>query len=85
MTEAEIIERLRRLFPAIGDDAAVELVKQIARMASDPRSNRPFRPVKINHISIVKAGSTEAAPKAAKPAPKKPATAAPKTPPGNNP
>src|SRR5438874_1518037 len=55
------------------DDAAVELVKQIARMASDPRSNRPFRPVKINHISIVKAGSTEAAPKAAKPAPKKPA------------
>ena len=67
------------------DDASVELVKQIARMASDPRSNRPFRPVKINHISIVKAGSTEAAPKAAKPAPKKPATAAPKTPPGNNP
>src|SRR5580765_2242131 len=35
------------------DDASVELVKQIARMASDPRTNMPFRPVKINHISIV--------------------------------
>lgn len=67
------------------DDASVELVKQIARMASDPRNNMPFRPVKINHITIVKAGGAEPAPKAAKPAPKKPATAAPKTPPGNLP
>jgi len=63
------------------DDAAVALVKQIARMASDPRSNRPFRPVTINHITIVKAGGEAAAPKAA---PKKPATAS-KTPPGNTP
>ena len=63
------------------DDAAVALVKQIARMASDPRSNRPFRPVTINHITIVKAGGEAAAPKAA---PKKPATAS-KTPPGNIP
>ena len=55
------------------DDAAVELVKQIARMPSDPRDNRPLRPVKINHISIVKAGSSApAAP--AKPAAKKPAS-----------
>jgi peptidyl-prolyl cis-trans isomerase A (cyclophilin A) len=67
------------------DDASVELVKQIARMASDPRNNMPFRPVKINHITIVKAGSAEPATKTAKPAPKKPATAAPKTPPGNAP
>ena len=67
------------------DDASVELVKQIARMASDPRNNMPFRPVKISHITIVKAGATAAEPKAAKPAPKKPATAAPKTPPGNMP
>ena len=57
------------------DDAAVELVKQIARMASDPRDNRPFRPVKITHITIVKAGS--ATTPAKKPA--RPATA-PKTP-----
>src|SRR5690348_17587924 len=63
------------------DDAAVALVKQLARMASDPRSNRPFRPVTINHITIVKAGGEAAAPKAA---PKKPATAS-KTPPGNTP
>lgn len=63
------------------DDASVELVKQIARMASDPRNNRPFRPVKINHITIVKAGGEGAAPKSA---PKKPATE-PKTPPGNSP
>jgi peptidyl-prolyl cis-trans isomerase A (cyclophilin A) len=66
------------------DDASVELVKQIARMASDPRDNRPFRPVKINHITIVKAGSDTPTSKATKPAPKKPATA-PKTPPGNTP
>jgi peptidyl-prolyl cis-trans isomerase A (cyclophilin A) len=38
------------------DDATVELVKQIARMASDPSNNRPFRPVKITHITIVKGG-----------------------------
>jgi peptidyl-prolyl cis-trans isomerase A (cyclophilin A) len=63
------------------DDASVELVKQIARMASDPRSNRPFRPVKINHITIVKAGGEAAAPKSA---PKEPAPSS-KTPPGNTP
>jgi peptidyl-prolyl cis-trans isomerase A (cyclophilin A) len=38
------------------DDATVELVKQIARMATDPQNNRPFRPVKVIHITIVKAG-----------------------------
>jgi peptidyl-prolyl cis-trans isomerase A (cyclophilin A) len=40
------------------DDAAVELVKQIARMASDPSSNRPLRPIKITHIEIHGAGAT---------------------------
>jgi len=34
------------------DDAAVKLVKKIARMASDPRNNRPVNPVKITHIEI---------------------------------
>ena len=53
------------------DDASLELVRQIARMASDPSNNRPLRPVKINHISIVKAAG--AAP--AKASPKKPAVA----------
>ena len=35
------------------DDATVVLVKQIARMATDPSNDKPFRPVKIIHISIV--------------------------------
>jgi cyclophilin family peptidyl-prolyl cis-trans isomerase len=56
------------------DAATVTLVKQIARMATDPSNNRPFRPVKIIHIKIVRGGA------AAKPAVKKPAAAAaPKT------
>src|SRR5215469_5490674 len=61
------------------DDASVELVKQIARMGRDP-SDRPFRPIKINHLTIVKAGATAAKPAAT--AAKKPATTskpAPKT------
>jgi peptidyl-prolyl cis-trans isomerase A (cyclophilin A) len=66
------------------DDASVQLVKQIARMASDPNGNRPFRPVQINHIAIVKAGTDAPAAKTTKPAPKKPATA-PKAAPSNAP
>lgn len=57
------------------DDAAVELVKQIARMNRDS-NDKPFRPVKITHITIIRAGGTP------KPAgattPKKAASAAPK-------
>ncbi|HLX84645.1 MAG TPA: peptidylprolyl isomerase [Terriglobales bacterium] len=45
------------------DDATVELVKQIARMAVD--GERPLRPVKITHIEIHRAGAA-----AAKPTPK---------------
>jgi len=51
------------------DEASVTLVKQVARMASDPSNNRPFRPVKIVHIKIVRG---EAKAKPATPA-KKPA------------
>jgi len=40
------------------DEATVALVKQIAHMARDPQNDRPFRPVKINHITIVKGGAT---------------------------
>jgi peptidyl-prolyl cis-trans isomerase A (cyclophilin A) len=58
------------------DEATVTLVKQIARMATDPRNDRPFRPVKIVHITIVKGG---AAAHPAGTAAKKPATTAPKT------
>jgi len=46
------------------DDAALVLVKQIARMTRDPGNDRPFHPVKITHIEIRGAGAS------AKPAPK---------------
>jgi peptidyl-prolyl cis-trans isomerase A (cyclophilin A) len=59
------------------DDATVTLVKQIARMATDPGNNRPFRPVKINHITITR-GTAAAKPAAT--APKKPAAATPAKP-----
>jgi peptidyl-prolyl cis-trans isomerase A (cyclophilin A) len=58
------------------DDATVALVKQIARMATDPMNNRPFRPVKIIHITIT---HEAAAAKPATPA-KKPMAATPATP-----
>jgi peptidyl-prolyl cis-trans isomerase A (cyclophilin A) len=45
------------------DPASIALVKTIARMASDPRDNRPFHPVKITHIEIQR-GAAAAAPKA---------------------
>ena len=38
------------------DDAAVALVKQIARMGKDA-NDRPFRPVKVNHITIEQGGA----------------------------
>ncbi len=51
------------------DDATVALVKQIARMGRDA-NDRPYRPVKINHITIVKGGASSVSPakKAATPA-----------------
>jgi peptidyl-prolyl cis-trans isomerase A (cyclophilin A) len=57
------------------DDASVTVVKQIARMGKD-ENDRPFRPIKINHISIER-GAAAVKP-AAKPAAKKPEAAAPK-------
>ncbi len=54
---------------------SVALVKQIARMGRDA-NDRPYRPVKINHIIITKGGAPAAKPSAAsaaKPAVKKPA------------
>jgi peptidyl-prolyl cis-trans isomerase A (cyclophilin A) len=65
------------------DEAAVALVKQIARMGRDA-NDRPYRPVKILHIVINKGGAAPAKPSAAtptaKPAAKKPTapTTAPK-------
>jgi peptidyl-prolyl cis-trans isomerase A (cyclophilin A) len=59
------------------DEAAVVLVKQIAHMATDPSNDKPFRPVKIIHISIVHGTPVTATKPAATPV-KKPAAAAPK-------
>jgi peptidyl-prolyl cis-trans isomerase A (cyclophilin A) len=68
------------------DEASVVLEKQIARMARDPSDDKPFRAVKIKHISIVRGGAA-AKPAGAKPAgttTKKPgATTAPKSAPPN--
>jgi len=47
------------------DDAAVELVKKIARMATDGET--PLRPVKITHIEVHVAGASAKATPAAKP------------------
>ena len=64
------------------DDASLTLVKQIARMATDPATDhKPLRPVKIIHISIER-GATAAKPAAG--AAKKPAAAAPAKPPASN-
>ena len=61
------------------DAATVTLVKQIARMATDPTNDKPFRPVKIIHISIVRSTGTGPKPGAGSPA-KKPASAKPVAP-----
>jgi len=53
------------------DDATVALVKQIAHMATDPMNDRPFRAVKIIHVTITH-GLTAAAAKPVAPV-KKPA------------
>jgi len=62
------------------DDAAVELVKQIAHMARDPSNDKPFRTVKIIHISITRPGATPGAAKPATAPAKKPASATPAAP-----
>lgn len=56
------------------DDASVALVKQIAAMSRDS-NDRPYRPIRINHISIQRGGAT-AATKPAGAATKKSTTAA---------
>lgn len=56
------------------DDDAVALVKQIAAMSRDA-NDRPYRPIRINHISIQKGTSSAARPAGASAA-KKPSTAA---------
>jgi hypothetical protein len=56
-------------------------VKQIARMGRDA-NDKPYRPIKINHITIAKAGTAAPASKGPAPATKKPAAKpAPTTPP----
>jgi peptidyl-prolyl cis-trans isomerase A (cyclophilin A) len=61
------------------DEPTVALVKQIAHMAVDPTNDKPFRPVKIIHISIVRSTGTSPKPTAGG-ATKKPAAATHKAP-----
>lgn len=58
----------------------LDLVKQIARAATDPRNDRPFSPVKITHVKIVDPNKPAAPAKkpAASTTTKKPATTTPK-------
>ena len=61
------------------DAATIALEKQIARMARDPGNDRPFRPVKIIHITVVPGTITVAKPAtAAKPIVRKAPATAPK-------
>jgi len=62
------------------DEGAVALVKQIAHMARDPSTDKPFRPVKIIHISIVRSTGTAAKPGAGSTVKKPAAAAAPNAP-----
>jgi peptidyl-prolyl cis-trans isomerase A (cyclophilin A) len=62
------------------DEASVTLVKQITHMATDPSTDRPFRAVKIVHLTIVRGAAAAPAAKPATPA-KKPAAAPPTKPP----
>lgn len=55
------------------DEASVALVKQIAAMSRDS-NDRPYRPIRINHITISKSGSSASAAKPAGTAAKKPTT-----------
>jgi peptidyl-prolyl cis-trans isomerase A (cyclophilin A) len=58
------------------DEPTIALVKQITRMGRDS-NDRPYRPVKINHVTITKVGAAAKPATTAKPGVKKPA--APKT------
>jgi peptidyl-prolyl cis-trans isomerase A (cyclophilin A) len=40
-------------YSIFGQCENIDLVKKIARMATDPRNDRPYSPVKITHIKIV--------------------------------
>ncbi len=49
------------------DDASMLLVRKIARMTRDPSNDKPFRPVKINKITIVRPSAAAKAPVKPKP------------------
>ena len=48
-------------YTIFGQCQNVDVVKQIARLARDPRNDRPYDPPKIAHIKIVEPGHTAAA------------------------
>jgi cyclophilin family peptidyl-prolyl cis-trans isomerase len=60
------------------DEPTVALVKQIAHMATDPSTDKPFRPVKIIHVSIVRGTGTAPKPGAGTTVKKKPSATTPR-------
>ena len=77
-SQAQILNGHYTIFGQCDEDA-VKLVTEIAGMSRDQRNDRPYRPVKIVHISIIRGtGGAAAAKPGAGTAAKKPAAAAPK-------
>jgi len=48
-------------YTIFGQCQNVDVVKQIARLARDPRNDRPYDPPKITHIKIIEPGHTAGA------------------------
>lgn len=69
------------------DDASIALVKKIARVPRDP-NDRPFQPIRITHLTIVRGGAAASAKPAVKhtvaPGAKKPAAGTPSKKPAAN-
>ena len=49
-------------YTIFGQCQDIDVVKKIARVAADPRNNRPYDPPKITHIKIVEPGHMAASP-----------------------
>lgn len=60
ITEAPA-EYLDGKYTIFGQCQNIEVVKQIARLARDPRNDRPYDPPKIKHIKITEPGHTAGA------------------------
>ena len=55
--------------PVFGQCEDIDVIKRIARLAADPRTDRPYSPPNILHIKIVQGRRPVATPKATAPQP----------------